>query len=479
MVKLLGLRLCDHDSNISYYDGKTTHYFKSERKYQEKHHGYDNFFDWKQEIKDLWNVDYKDLDHIAIVADKEFDLGVDCQVTKVDHHLAHALSCFPVETTPTQYQIVIDGFGDEMNTWTVSKDYHTVSRGYVGEHGSLGIAMCEASQLLGIHAPMWLDGPGKLMSLQSYGTVDEKYLDKIYKLSIRDINEIFSKEKWIEYCGDELVARSRALDWIATVHSAMVDVLISFFEEVTNNDYMAHISYSGGCALNVVWNSYLKDTFPNLVIPPHCADEGLSLGALKFIARDVELDNFPFVQSDQTTDTVSETTLHTIAKALQQGKIVAWYQGNGELGPRALGHRSILMDPTIPNAKEIINKIKNRENYRPFGASVLEEDSHLYFRFDYKNEHMLYVGTVLDKRLQAVSHVDGTCRFQTVDSKNKNFYNLLQAYKKQTGDSVLLNTSFNIAGKPLMSYTKDALEYFEQSDIDLLVIGDTIYGETA
>ena len=135
------------------------------------------------------------------------------------------------------------------------------------------------------------------------------------------------------------------------------------------------------------------------------------------------------------------------------------------------------MDPTIPNAKDIINKIKNRENYRPFGASVLEEDSNLYFGFDYKNEHMLYVGKVKDKRLQAVTHVDGTCRFQTVDSKNKNFYNLLQAYKKQTGDSVLLNTSFNIAGKPLMSNTKDAIEYFKQSEIDLLVIGDTIYGE--
>ena len=108
---------------------------------------------------------------------------------------------------------------------------------------------------------------------------------------------------------------------------------------------------------------------------------------------------------------------------MSKGYIVATYQGNGEIGPRALGNRSILMNPTLPNAKERINLIKKRENYRPFGCSILKESALDYFDVEFENDYMLYVGEPKDSNLKSITHIDGTCRFQTVDNTNKYFYN--------------------------------------------------------
>jgi len=497
-MKLIGLRLCEHDSNISYFDGRKVHYLKSERLNQIKHHSYDNLWEWKNVIKKIFNVDHTDIDEIAIIIDPwrhklptdneefypaiKYDyLPANCKVYRVNHHLAHALSCWPLQKERPEYEIIIDGYGDINNTWTVIKNDKVIDRGYMKDYGSLGNEMCQAGKWLNIkHDNLTIyDVAGKLMGLQSYGNLLPKFKEQL-NFDMYSINKLFDKQNYFNFTNNDLLGILTPLDWIRTVHDKVSDILVEFFEEVTNKNYNATISYSGGVAQNVIWNTALKNKFKNLVIPPHCNDEGLSLGALEYLRiknnlPKFKLNNFPYCQSDEKPKNEAgvKTILETV-KHLKEGKIVGWYQGNGEIGPRALGHRSLLINPMIDNAKNTINKVKNRETYRPFGASILKEHAKEYFNTTIDNPHMLYVGYVQRDNLDSITHVDGTCRFQTVDESNGVYYDLLKEFYNQTGCPLLLNTSFNINGKPILGNINDTKNYFENSNIDVLIIGDSI-----
>ena len=133
------------------------------------------------------------------------------------------------------------------------------------------------------------------------------------------------------------------------------------------------------------------------------------------------------------------------------------------------------MDPRIPNGKEVINRIKNREGFRPFGASVLSEHKSDYFDLDYETPYMLHVTQVKSDTLQAITHVDSTCRVQTVKNENPNFRLLLEEFYKLTGCPILLNTSLNLAGKPIAAFPDNAQELFENSSLDCVVIGNSLY----
>lgn len=505
-MKLLALRLCEHDSNISYFDGEKLHYYKSERRHQVKHHAINDLHNWKQEIFDVWGVDYNDIDEIAIVIDpwrynlplneEEFFPGIEykfldvnkkTKVYRVNHHWAHALSIFPhykLEDERPEYDFVIDGFGDENNAWTVFKNGVPYKRGYLDKNGSLGQAMGRAGMWLGVKYIHEMDIAGKVMGLQSYGNFDKKFYDEIKQYDMYSVDKLFNIMNFEKYYNDELIAKLKPLDWIRTVHERAGEVLLKFFEEITEKDYNAKISYSGGVAMNVIWNTILKEKFKNLIIPPHCADDGISLGAIEFLRRrnnlePFKLENFPFIQSDEKPETeLSNDTAKQVAKLLADGKVVAVYQNNGEIGPRALGHRSVLMNPTIPFAKQIVNVIKKRENYRPFGASILKEYQKQYFSTDIENPYMLYVGKPTKDNLESITHVDGTCRYQTVDESNKVLHMILTEFCKLTGVPVLLNTSFNVGGKPIIASVEDSLEYFNNSELDNLVVGDTVYKKT-
>lgn len=506
--KLLGIRICEHDSNISYFDGETVRYYKSERNKQIKHHGYDNVWEWKNDIEKLWNINVNDVDEIAIVFDpwrhklpcdnhnlifdpvenkppiavENFYPAIEykyfpshCKVYRVNHHLAHALSCWPIQKSRPEYEVIIDGVGDNNNAWTVIRNDKMIKRGYKTLHGSLGYEMCRAGEWLNIVCDNQLDIAGKLMALQAYG---ELLPFMKYKLNhdMYSIDKLFDRQNFFDYIGDELVGHLKPLDWIRTIHDKVSDILIEFFEDITDKNYDASISYSGGVAQNVIWNTALKNKFPNLVIPPHCNDEGLSLGALEYLRvknnlPPFSIDNFPFCQSDESPNSIpSEKTIERTAQLLQQGKVVGWYQGHGEIGPRALGHRSILMNPEIPNAREIINKIKRRENYRPFGASILKDFQKKYFNTDIDNPYMQYIG--YSDRYKSITHIDGSCRYQTVDGKTI-FHRLLQEFYELTGCPMLLNTSLNINGKPILG-TWD-YNSWKQIGLDAMIVGSNIY----
>jgi len=495
--KLIGLRLCDHDSNISYFDGQKVHYLKSERLYNIKHHAYDNLWEWQKDFNKIFNVDLKEIDEIAIVLDtwrhklpldneefypaNEYEyLPFNKKVYRLNHHLAHALSCFPLQNKRPEYEIIIDGFGDENNAWTVIKNDKILKRGYLETNGSLGRSMLRAGRFCNIKSEHAIDLAGKLMGLQSYGKINYDFRKKLSS-NIYSIENLFNFNNYIDFKNNQTLAYLTPLDWIRTVHDKVSDILLSFFEEVTDGNYDAEISYSGGVAQNVIWNTALKNKFKNLIIPPHCTDEGLSLGALEYLRIKnnlprFELDNFPYIQSDESPeDNPSIETIIETAEHLKNNKIVAWYQNNGEIGARALGNRSLLLNPLIEDGKNIINKIKKRETYRPFGASILKEYVKEYFNTEINNPYMLYVGKTSKDNLKCITHVDGTCRFQSVNKNNKTYYSLIEQFYKITKCPLLLNTSFNINGKPIMSNIKDAKDFFNNSDIDVLVVGNKIY----
>jgi carbamoyltransferase len=165
--------------------------------------------------------------------------------------------------------------------------------------------------------------------------------------------------------------------------------------------------------------------------------------------------------------------VRNIAKKLNEGKIVGWYQGPCEFGSRALGHRSILANPTIVGMKDKINKtVKKREEFRPFAPMVIKDKQHVYFNVTDDVPYMNQVVTVKDEyldKLPAVTHVDGTARIQTV-YKHTIMYDLLLEFEKLSGYPILLNTSFNIKDKTMVLTPKDAIDTFHNTDIDLLII---------
>ena len=191
-----------------------------------------------------------------------------------------------------------------------------------------------------------------------------------------------------------------------------------------------------------------------------------------------DLSSFPFMQSDEAPkQAITPSNIQKVAKILAAGKTVAWYQGHGEIGPRALGNRSILLDPRVPYGKNLMNRIKNREYYRPFGASILAEYAKEYFDLDFENPYMLYVGNTLTPGLASITHVDGTCRVQTVNKNAGAFRLLLEEFHKLTACPVLINTSLNVSGKPIAGHMKDALTEFKDKAIDLLVVGNKMYAK--
>lgn len=491
------MKISRHDSNMCYFDGQSLKYNKSERLHNIKHYFHKDIKEWKNEIKTLWNLDSESLDEICLIYDPgsygfpnvsfKNNLYVECnnldtktKVWQLDHHSAHALSTHLISNKKIDIYFVIDGLGDDCS-WSIFKDGHVMKGHYNGEN-SIGLEMYYMSNMLNIKGGE-LDSASKLMGLQSYGILDEKYLSYLIESTSSDMNvdisKIFDFDEWIRYKGDYTVAHLTKLNWSKTVHKFMESFLVKFFSKYANKNDV--ISYSGGVAQNVVWNTALKNHFPNILITPYSTDDGLSLGGIEWLRMKNNLpkftiENFPYIQSDESPKgSPDDKTIYYVAEQLSKGKIVAWYQGNGEIGPRALGNRSLLMDPRIINGKDVINKIKKRENYRPFGASVLEEYQDKFFDIKWHDDYMLYVSNVIVDQFPPITHIDGTCRIQTVKENNYYFRKLLLSFYDITGCPILLNTSFNMAGKPICSTIEEALNIFRNTDIDLLVIGNDVY----
>ncbi|QJW84682.1 hypothetical protein HK414_16175 [Ramlibacter terrae] len=318
-----------------------------------------------------------------------------------------------LEQRTPDVQVVIDGLGDT-RPWSVYRGEAPVARGHV-RNGSIGWGMREAGKLLGVQYGHYNDIAGKVMGLQAYGTVDPGYLAWLDRFGFEQLRDIWSVEHWHAWRGDALVGGLSLLDWIATVHLRMGRMLVAFFQRHAAPGDV--VSYSGGVAQNVMWNSMLRAHFPNLVVPPHASDEGLSLGGIEWLRRQhglppLELPGFPFAQADAAVPPPSGATVEAATRLLAAGKVVGWYRGHGEIGPRASGNRSILMDPRLPQGKDLLNRVKRREPYRPFGASVLRRlhDTHFAGAQDAFMLQSCRCGSPAPSRQSRTSTIAAACR---------------------------------------------------------------------
>jgi len=243
-----------------------------------------------------------------------------------------------------------------------------------------------------------------------------------------------------------------------------------------------NICISGGYGLNVVANSYYRERYPliSFYFEPLADDSGNSIGGAYLGYRATTLDKniYPLKNTffhGEMVDLKEEPGIlystSDVAGDISKHKIIAVFGGLSEAGPRALGNRSILFYPDLTETKDIVNKVKNREWYRPFAASVLEEDAeNLFYMNNLKNEYMTESFAVKEKTkslFPGIVHVDGSCRVHTV-GKNSPLYELLTEVKKITGYGIVLNTSFNLAGEPLVDSWEDAKNTFYRSEIDIL-----------
>jgi len=432
----------------------------------------------------------------------------------VQHDYAHILSGWTLGIN-YNYGISIDGCGPDNNNKLIIKnpfnlkDTETIffSRLNITPHrninaeemsykNSLGPPLSYIGRLMGLGG-LNHDLAGKIMGISAYGKIrddivkdfDNKCVDvskfqitqfckDIFKKFL-DVNVLLLDEDYTEKCNAK---NQEFLDIIASIqHIWKKTVLLLFNKFIPKN---STVIYSGGCAQNTITNKALLKDYPNLDIVPHCYDGGLSLGCLAFVIlkhnlQFPKLENFPYIQTDMSVDPPSETTIKQVAKLLAEGKIVGWYQGHGEVGPRALGNRSILMNPSIENAKDILNsKVKHREHWRPFAPSIMEEYASDWFDIE-KSKYMMIAANVHeDKRklIPAVTHKDGTSRIQTVALEDNNiFYNLLKEFYSITNIPMLLNTSLNKGGGPIVGDPSQAIDIYNDTELDALCVGDQLY----
>jgi len=267
---------------------------------------------------------------------------------------------------------------------------------------------------------------------------------------------------------------------------ALVDWACKLHEE-TKSFNGGNLVLSGGSFLNSDANmKILKESpFERIHLFPACGDDGTAPGAalylnhalLKKARHNYEAKDYMYLGKNYTS-AMDNLDYHSVAKDISEGKIVAWFQGRSEFGPRALGNRSFLADPRSQSIKQKMNdKIKHREWFRPFAPAVLSEDVKDWFDLDFESKLMLFITKILKPEIiPAVSHVDNSARVQTVnENDNSKFYKLIKCFKEITDVPILLNTSLNDNNEPLVETPEDAKKLFESSETDTLVIGNEVF----
>ena len=493
---LIGAHFGGHDLNVSLYDGKNFKYLHDERISTVKNanlesldkalhyvknwigsHGYDvsNILSIACTIGERSGVNSFPENEQTLVSKKNLFVDIDCY--QIDHHYAHALSAFPITDTTNHY--VNDGHGDWHKYLSIFKKDILTNYLKEGLNGnSFGWLLEELCEKLKIGT--WKD-VGKLMGLIGYGKIDHGYIDK-YKDQDLEHSHIYSHvREFLRYTYDKGIFHQtneffHSSNYIATLHKLYEEKFLNYLKKYFKETDV--FSYSGGIAQRIVLNTEYKKIFPNMITLPHANDSGLSLGCVEWLRRfnqydPIDVGPFPFIQADEHPGDVSDDTIKKTAELLAQNKIVLWYQGHGEIGPRALGNRSILMNP-MAEKKELNRRVKKREWFRPYGASVLENEYKEYVDLDWVSPYMLYNSKVTTHKFPAITHEDGTCRIQTVSENHEKYYSLLSEFKKLTGYSVLLNTSFNLQGSAIVGKVSHAMEVFDKTDADVLVLGDEI-----
>ena len=487
-----------HDSSIAAFDGNKIKYLKTERDTGIKHNSF--FNGWPpnppvgsneqlkvetckrklREACDKWNFTPDAIafcglsyckDENTLWEIREPIFGFNVPTFCLDHHFAHALSCWPV-CSNVDYSVIVDGVGDHRVTHKIIKNPQTIEKAKVVFH-SKSVSLAGMLKAIGISmglTGMTIDYAGKIMGAQSYGKADP-----IHDLEI-DLLELVQRT----VPKNDKFGSTIYNNWLATMHQVGIDRIFNMFNKFCPPPNI--VSFTGGCAQNTVLNSKLHSHYNGqFFVPPHCYDGGLTIGCIEFLRQyykqeELPKNNFPYWQDDIVEDKPTEKTIDFVVQALCQNKIVGWFQGQGEIGPRALGNRSILMNPTIVNGKDILNEqVKKREFWRPYAPSIIEEDCSEWFECNVSRHMLRTIKTKNPEAVPSVIHIDNTSRVQTVSKQsNELFYILLSKFKDKTGIPMLLNTSLNIGGQPIFSTKKQCVEMIGNTEIDMICYGDSI-----
>lgn len=466
----------------------------------------------------------------------------------VGHHMSHSASAFFPSPFKEAAILTIDGVG-EFDCTTIGKGQDS-SINILERYrypNSLGLLYSALTYYLGFKVN---SGEYKVMGLAPYGTPRYSSTIKDHLIDLRSDGSyqlnptFFTFDKLApgmvsqSFCDlfqapprrPESVLTQREADIAASFQIVVEDAILGLAQRAKRLTNCKHLCLAGGVALNCVANgkTLRSKTFKSLWIQPAAGDAGGALGAaLKVHYSNCNKQNSRTIDDSQQgsflgpqfSDAQTESFLDSygipytkynsanlypeIADSLADGKIVGWFQGRMEFGPRALGGRSIIADPRSPKMQKRLNlKTKFRESFRPFAPSVLVNDASDHFHLSGESPYMLLVcPTKQDKdlsfnreadkdqpqqpiqsdfsqeeiRLPAITHVDGSARIHTVDKdRNPKYHQLLEAFKQKTGVGVLVNTSFNVRGEPIVCSLADAYRTFIQTDIDTLVLGSFV-----
>ena len=433
-----------------------------------------------------------------------------------EHHESHAASAFYASPFDEAALLTIDGVGE----WTTTASgvgrgtTMTLTREIRFPH-SLGLLYSAFTAYLGFKVN---SDEYKVMGAAPYGA--PAYADLICR-ELVDVRPDGSFRLNLDYFaftrGAQMFNRrfeelfggpardprakltKREWDIAASIQRVTEEIVLAMCRALHAETGLTTLCLAGGVALNCVANGrVIRETpFTRLFVQPAAGDAGAALGAALVVAHSImgqprhpamthalygpsygddEIRSVISAQSLPARTLPEEALLRTTAALIAAGKVVGWFQGRMEFGPRALGSRSILADARSPTMRDQVNrKIKFREGFRPFAPAVLEERVGEYFELDQPSPFMLLVAQVRPERriIPAVTHVDGSARIQTVtEETNPRFYRLIEAFDRLTGVPIVLNTSFNVRDQPIVCTPAEAMDCFMRTDMDALVLGD-------
>jgi carbamoyltransferase len=424
----------------------------------------------------------------------------DISFVRLPHHTTHAAAACYASPFEEAACLVMDGFGEfgSVSLFRYGGGRIEPLKVHFGP-GSLGFAYSRITQLCGFD---WKKGEEwKTMGLAAYGKLNAEAA-KVLRAMIKVRGTGIQPAPPARLAGlyKQLADLTRE-DLAFTGQHLFAEIMDQILDAFHRMGISDNLALSGGCALNSSYNGVLleRTRFRSLFVPPAPADDGSALGAALLAhqrenpgARIGGRARSPYLGSSLSGTSVEnllrfgglqkvrllpDTIECETARLLAQEKLVGWVQGRAEFGPRALGNRSILADPRPAGMKDKINSIvKFREEFRPFAPSILHEYGPEYFENYQESPYMertLRFRPEVRSRVPAVVHVDGTGRLQTVKQEwNARFYSLIDSFRRETGVPLLLNTSLNVMGKPIVHSVEDAVSLFLTTGLDALVIGD-------
>ena len=439
-----------------------------------------------------------------------------------EHHMSHAAHTFFTSPFDEAAILTVDGVGEWSTSSFGSAENTSIKlTNDIRWPHSIGMFYSAFTYFLGFKVN---EGEYKLMGLSAYGK--PKYYDLILN-EILDVkndgslhlnlkyfaftyDKVMTNQKFAELFGiprreENVKAEQIHYDIAASAQKVLEDIMLKMVNHVHKKTGMKNLCLGGGVALNGVANyRILKEgPFESVHIPPSPGDGGSAIGCAQYLyyihkkqkriivqdhAKRIQENVYvgPSFSNDEIKSFLEENNidyeyltreqlLQTTAKLISEQNVVGWYQGKIEWGPRALGNRSILADPRDSKMKDVLNeKIKHRELFRPFAPSILEEYVSEYFDLNIPSPYMLFVAKVKKPdKIPAVTHVDGTGRLQTVSREaNPLYYDLINDFYKITGVPVVVNTSMNVRGEPIVNTPEQAYAMIIKTEMDYIMMGN-------